>query len=115
MVSTQKQQIRASTSYKFGGLENSRAREFISLCPNLFTGSDLNEYPQEFIDNIYRVLRFMHASVVESVELESFRLLDVAILWSETWGEGVGDRMHLQLNVWIFFRILFSFICSMII
>ncbi|XP_070005675.1 uncharacterized protein [Nicotiana sylvestris] len=34
---------------------------------------------------MYRVLRVMHASVTEAVELASFRLRDVAVLWYESW------------------------------
>nr|XP_009792105.1 PREDICTED: uncharacterized protein LOC104239226 [Nicotiana sylvestris] len=41
--------------------------------------------PQDFVDQMYRVLRVMHASVTEAVELASFRLRDVAVLWYEAW------------------------------
>ncbi|XP_070039753.1 uncharacterized protein [Nicotiana tomentosiformis] len=34
---------------------------------------------------MYRVLKVMHASVTEDVELASFRLRDVVVLWYEAW------------------------------
>ncbi|XP_049388069.1 L-type lectin-domain containing receptor kinase IX.1-like, partial [Solanum stenotomum] len=37
-----------------------------------------------------RVLRMMHASVTEAVELASFRIRDVAILWYEAWERSRG-------------------------
>ncbi|XP_070041463.1 uncharacterized protein [Nicotiana tomentosiformis] len=39
---------------------------------------------------MYRVLRVMHASVTEAVELASFRLRDVAVLWYEAWERSRG-------------------------
>ncbi|XP_070042619.1 uncharacterized protein [Nicotiana tomentosiformis] len=39
---------------------------------------------------MYRVLRVMHASITEAVELSSFRLRDVAVLWYEAWERSRG-------------------------
>nr|XP_016441064.1 PREDICTED: uncharacterized protein LOC107766740 [Nicotiana tabacum] len=39
---------------------------------------------------MYRVLRVMHASVTEAVELASFRLRDVVVLWYEAWERSRG-------------------------
>ncbi|XP_070015007.1 uncharacterized protein [Nicotiana sylvestris] len=39
---------------------------------------------------MYRALRVMHASVTEAVELASFRLRDVVVLWYEAWERSRG-------------------------
>ncbi|XP_075111901.1 uncharacterized protein LOC142182017 [Nicotiana tabacum] len=39
---------------------------------------------------MYRVLRVMHASVTEAVDLASFRLRDVVVLWYEAWERSRG-------------------------
>uniref|UniRef100_A0A1S4CA19 CCHC-type domain-containing protein n=1 Tax=Nicotiana tabacum TaxID=4097 RepID=A0A1S4CA19_TOBAC len=39
---------------------------------------------------MYRVLRVMHASITEAVELASFRLRDVVVLWYEAWERSRG-------------------------
>ncbi|XP_070049548.1 uncharacterized protein [Nicotiana tomentosiformis] len=41
---------------------------------------------------MYRVLRVMHASVTEAVELASFRLRDVVVLWYEAWERSRGPN-----------------------
>ncbi|XP_070002973.1 uncharacterized protein [Nicotiana sylvestris] len=64
---------------------SSTVREFLHLAPPVFTRSSSTEDPQDFIDQMYRVLRVMHASVTEDVELASFRLRDVAVLWYVAW------------------------------
>ncbi|XP_075087692.1 uncharacterized protein LOC142169690 [Nicotiana tabacum] len=65
-------------------------REFLHLAPPLFTGSSSTEDPQDFIDHMYRVLRVMHDSVTKAVELASFRLRDVVVLWYEAWERSRG-------------------------
>ncbi|KAH0716630.1 hypothetical protein KY285_012661 [Solanum tuberosum] len=51
---------------------------------------DRSESLKDFIDHLYRVLRVMHASVTKAVELASFQLRDVAILWYEAWERSRG-------------------------
>jgi len=90
MVSIHERQLESGVDIQRDRSESSKVREFLHLAPSLFTGSSLTEDPQDFIDHIYRVLRVMHASVTEAVELASFRLRDVAILWYEAWERSRG-------------------------
>ncbi|XP_047259670.1 uncharacterized protein LOC124892432, partial [Capsicum annuum] len=46
-----------------------RTQDFLKMDPPTFTGSDLNEDPQDFIDQIQRTLEVMHVSGRETVEL----------------------------------------------
>ncbi|KAH0706063.1 hypothetical protein KY285_010594 [Solanum tuberosum] len=62
-----------------------RIRDFLNLDPPSFTGSDPNEDPQDFIDQIQRTFDVMHVSGKEALELATYRLKGVAILWYEAW------------------------------
>ena len=62
-----------------------RIRDFLNLDPPSFTGSDPNEDPQDFIDQIQCTLDIMHVSGTEAIELAIYRLKGVAILWYEAW------------------------------
>ncbi|XP_070055002.1 uncharacterized protein [Nicotiana tomentosiformis] len=64
---------------------SAQIRDFINLDPPIFTGADLNEDPQVFIDRMKRTLRVIKATTIESVELASYRLRDNAINWYESW------------------------------
>ena len=67
-----------------------KIRDFLNLDPPSFTGSDSNEDPQDFIDQIQRTLDVMHVSGTEAAELATYRLKGVAILWYETWKQSKG-------------------------
>lgn len=58
----------------FDGSKSLRVQEFVSMNPPIFTGSNPKENPQEFIDQLHKILRVMHTSVTEAVGLTSFRL-----------------------------------------
>ncbi|XP_015168940.1 uncharacterized protein [Solanum tuberosum] len=90
MVSIHERQLESGVDIQRDRSECLKVREFLHLAPPLFTGSSLTKDPQDFIDHIYRVLRVMHASVTEAMELASFRLRDVAILWYEAWERSRG-------------------------
>ncbi|WMV08302.1 hypothetical protein MTR67_001687 [Solanum verrucosum] len=85
MVSIHERELESGVDIQRDRSESLKVREFLHLAHLLFTGSSLNEDPQDFIGHIYRVLRVMHASIKEAVELASFRLRDVAILWNDAW------------------------------
>ncbi|XP_070046889.1 uncharacterized protein [Nicotiana tomentosiformis] len=68
-----------------------RVHDFINLDPPVFTGADPNEDPQVFIDRMQRTLRVIKATVTEPVELSSYRLLDVAVNWYESWEFSRGE------------------------
>jgi hypothetical protein len=58
--------------------------------PPTFTGSDLNEDPQDFIDQIQRALDIMHVTGRETVELAAYRFKGEAIYWYEDWKRSRG-------------------------
>ena len=58
--------------------------------PPTFTGSDLNEDPQDFIDQIQRALDVMHIMGRETVKLVAYRFKGEAIYWYEDWKRSMG-------------------------
>ncbi|PHT32968.1 Omega-6 fatty acid desaturase, endoplasmic reticulum [Capsicum baccatum] len=67
-----------------------RTQDFLKLDPPTFTGSDINEDPQDFVDQTQRALDVMHISGKEMVELAAYRLKGEAILWYEDWKRSRG-------------------------
>ena len=67
-------------------------RDFINLDPPVFTGSSPKEDPQTFIDQVHCTFRVMHANDTEAVELASYRLWDLAILWYDSWERSRGPN-----------------------
>ncbi|WMV45714.1 hypothetical protein MTR67_039099 [Solanum verrucosum] len=67
-----------------------RIRDFLNLDPPSFTGTNPNENPQDFIDQIQRTFEVMHVSGKEALELAAYRLKGVAILWYEAWKQSRG-------------------------
>ncbi|XP_075107668.1 uncharacterized protein LOC107769422 isoform X3 [Nicotiana tabacum] len=90
IVSIHERQLESGADARRDRIGSSTVREFLHLAPPLFTGSSSTEDPQDFIDHMYRALRVMHASVIEAVELASFRLRDVTVLWYEAWERSRG-------------------------
>ena len=64
---------------------STRACDFMTLNPLEFFGSKSDEDPQGFIDEMLRTLKIIHASETESVKVASYRLRDMAVLWSNNW------------------------------
>ncbi|XP_038702123.1 uncharacterized protein LOC119998777 [Tripterygium wilfordii] len=58
--------------------------EFLKLKPPKFSGSDVNEDPQRFLDSMDRVLQALGCSSTRSVELAAFQLEDIARTWYDT-------------------------------
>ena len=67
-----------------------RIHDLLNLNPPLFTGSDPNKYSYDFTDQIQRTLDVMHVSGTRAVELVTYRLKGVAILWYEAWRQSKG-------------------------
>ena len=59
--------------------------EFVKLQSPIFSGSDVSEEPQQFLNEIGRVCRALGCSSQRTVQLAEFRLRDVAQAWFETW------------------------------
>ena len=53
--------------------------------PPLFTGAKTSEDPQEFIDEVHKILVAMGATDIEKAELASYQLKDVAQTWCKMW------------------------------
>ncbi|XP_033516390.1 uncharacterized protein [Nicotiana tomentosiformis] len=70
---------------------SARVRDFINLFPPALTRSDPNEDPQVYIDRIQKALRVMKDTATELVELDSYRLRDVAVNWYESWELSIGE------------------------
>ncbi|XP_060172507.1 uncharacterized protein LOC132603455 [Lycium barbarum] len=89
LVAVQPQRQNVSSSDQAA---STKARDFMSLNPPKFFGSKPDEDPQGFIDEILRTLKIVHASETESVELASYRLRDVAVLWYNNWVLSRGEN-----------------------
>ncbi|KAJ1415935.1 Retrotransposon gag domain [Sesbania bispinosa] len=62
--------------------------EFMKLKPPTFSGSNVNEDPQSFIDHLERLWRALGCSDIRAVELASFQLEGVAYDWFDTMTRG---------------------------
>ena len=52
--------------------------KFLQLDPPVFTGTDPEEDPQDFINEMHKTLLGMRATEIEAVELASYHLKEVA-------------------------------------
>ncbi|KAH0639227.1 hypothetical protein KY285_035813 [Solanum tuberosum] len=66
----------------------SRIRDFTRMNPPTFFGSKVEEDPQGFIDEVFKVLKAMGVSSQEKAELTAYQLKDVAQVLYEQWKEG---------------------------
>uniref|UniRef100_M1E156 Gag-pol polyprotein n=1 Tax=Solanum tuberosum TaxID=4113 RepID=M1E156_SOLTU len=68
----------------------SRIRDFTRMNPLMFYGSNVEEDPQGFIDEILNVLDAMRVFPQQKAKLSAYQLKDVAQVWHEKWmGEGL--------------------------
>ena len=56
-------------------------RDFSRINPPNFYGSKVDENPQEFIDEVYKILYAMGVSSSEKVELAKYQLKDMDQTW----------------------------------
>ncbi|XP_070042681.1 uncharacterized protein [Nicotiana tomentosiformis] len=74
------------TSYSQpGDSTSSRVNKFLQLDPLVFTSTDPEEDPEDFIDEMHKTLRVIRATETEGVKLASYRLKGVACSWFEMW------------------------------
>ena len=59
----------------------SRLRDFTWMNPPTFYGSRVDEYPQEFIDDVWNILFSMGLSTSEKAEIDTNHVKDVAKTW----------------------------------
>ena len=55
-----------------------RIRDFMRTNPSTFNDTKVDEYPQGFIDEIFKVVDSMGVTPREKVELAAYKLKDVA-------------------------------------
>lgn len=70
-----------------------KVRDFIRMNPPIFYRSKVDEDPQEFVDEIYKILNIIGVEPNEKPELTTYQLKGVAQIWYDQWkGEkGVGN------------------------
>nr|XP_009796651.1 PREDICTED: uncharacterized protein LOC104243196 [Nicotiana sylvestris] len=88
IVATQAQRQGTSDVH---GMGSSRSRKFLNMKPLVFRGSKQDEDPQNFINEVQKIFRVMHATDIEAAELAMYQLKDVANTWYETWEESRGE------------------------
>ncbi|TMW83058.1 hypothetical protein EJD97_003116 [Solanum chilense] len=59
----------------------SRLREFARVNPRVYYGSKANEDPQEFVDEVHKILCAMRVDEEAKAELTEYQLKDVAQVW----------------------------------
>jgi len=70
------------------GTKASRETDFTRMNPLEFHGSKVEEDPQQFIHEVYKVLMIMRVTPIEKVELAAYQLKGVAQFWFNQWKEG---------------------------
>jgi len=63
------------------GTTASRVRDFMRMNPPEFYGLKMEEDPQEFIDEVHKMLDIMGVTPVEKAELAAYQLKRVAQVW----------------------------------
>jgi len=63
------------------GTTASRVRDFTRMNLPAFYGFKVEEDPQEFIDEIYKILTIIGVTLVEKAELAAYQLKGVAQIW----------------------------------
>ena len=58
-----------------------RVRDFVRMNPLEFLGSQTNEDPQHFLDEINKIFEVIQVTRNDRVELKSYQLKDVAYIW----------------------------------
>lgn len=71
MIFIHKRQLKLRANARKDQTKSSKVQEFLHMAPLVFMGSSSTEDPQDFIDHMYRVLRMMHTSITEALELAS--------------------------------------------
>ncbi|XP_015087026.1 uncharacterized protein LOC107030162 [Solanum pennellii] len=66
----------------------SRLRDFTRMNPPVFFGYRAHEDPQEFVDEVHKILCAMGVNEEEKDELDAYHLNDVAQVWYKMWVDG---------------------------
>ena len=63
----------------------SRIRDFTRMNPPEYYGSKANEDPQDFIEEIFKIVDIMGVSPTEKAELAAYQLKGIAQIWFNQW------------------------------
>ena len=66
----------------------SKLRDFTRMNPPVYFGSRTNEDPQEFVDEVHKILCAMGVNEEDKAELATYQLKDVAQVWYKIWVDG---------------------------
>ncbi|KAF3632361.1 hypothetical protein FXO37_27514 [Capsicum annuum] len=78
--------------------EATRVGHFIKMNPPKFTGTKVEEDPQEFVDEMEKICKVMHVDEVEGVELATYQLKNVVNQWYTDWEDAKGKSA--EPTVW---------------
>ncbi|XP_027767754.1 uncharacterized protein LOC114074031 [Solanum pennellii] len=67
--------------------------------PPNFYGTKVEEDPQGFIDEVFKVLDYMGVSSQEKAEVSAYQLKDVAQVWYEQWKDESPAMLILSMNI----------------
>ncbi|KAK4708613.1 hypothetical protein R3W88_029538 [Solanum pinnatisectum] len=70
---------------------NSRLKDFVKMNPPIFLGSKVVEDPQEFLDEVYKVVNTMGVISVEKAELAAYQLKYVAQIWLMVYAQSIEE------------------------
>ncbi|WMV13628.1 hypothetical protein MTR67_007013 [Solanum verrucosum] len=63
----------------------SRLSDFTRINPPMFFGPKVGEDPQDFLEEVYKIIDAMGVTLVEKMELASYQLKGVAQVWYTQW------------------------------
>ncbi|XP_070004209.1 uncharacterized protein [Nicotiana sylvestris] len=81
----QRSNVAPSSSGQQGDSTSCSLNRFLQLDPPVFMGANPEEDPQDFIDEMHKTLRVMHATETNGVELAAYHLKGVPYVWFELW------------------------------
>ncbi|KAH0672805.1 hypothetical protein KY290_025037 [Solanum tuberosum] len=81
-----------------------RVRDFMRMNPPVLHGSKVDEDPQEFIDDVCKILTIMDIGACEKAELAAYQLKGVAQIWFDQWK---GEKGNGYVVLWEEFKLAF--------
>ncbi|XP_015086975.1 uncharacterized protein LOC107030088 [Solanum pennellii] len=105
-ITTQAQAIITQANREVAPRENqhastiaSRLRDFTRMNPPMYFGSKVDEDPQDFLDEFYKIMFAMGVSTIERAELAAYNLKDVAQTWFMVHAQQV-EESYLRKRNW---------------